>query len=101
MFGTIADTAVGDFDAAFAAAPVTLDARYTTPDHSHAMMEPHATIAAWEGDRLTLWTANQMVAWSVGDMAKTLGIPKENIRLVSPYIGGGLDRKSTRLNSSH
>ncbi|SNT11569.1 aldehyde oxidoreductase molybdenum-binding subunit PaoC [Sphingopyxis indica] len=93
MFGTIADTAVGDFDAAFAAAPVTLDARYTTPDHSHAMMEPHATIAAWEGDRLTLWTANQMVAWSVGDMAKTLGIPKENIRLVSPYIGGGFGGK--------
>lgn len=93
MFGTIADTAIGDFDAAFAAAPVTLDARYTTPDHSHAMMEPHATIAAWEGDRLTLWTANQMVAWSVGDMAKTLGIPKENIRLVSPYIGGGFGGK--------
>src|SRR3546814_11842018 len=57
------------------------------------MMEPHATIAAWEGDRLTLWTANQMVAWSVGDMAKTLGIPKENIRLVSPYIGGGFGGK--------
>jgi len=93
MFGTVADTAVGDFDAAFAAAPVTLDARYTTPDHSHAMMEPHASIAAWEGDRLTLWTANQMVAWSVGDMAKTLGIPKENIRLVSPYIGGGFGGK--------
>ena len=92
-FGTVPDTAVGDFDTAFASAPVTLDARYTTPDHSHAMMEPHASIAAWEGDKLTLWTANQMVAWSVGDMAKTLGIPKENIRLVSPYIGGGFGGK--------
>ena len=92
-FGTVPDTAVGDFDTAFASAPVTLDARYTTPDHSHAMMEPHASIAAWEGDKLTLWTANQMVAWSVGDMAKTLGVPKENIRLVSPYIGGGFGGK--------
>ena len=47
--GGPADTAVGDFAGAFAAAPVQLDATYTTPDESHAMMEPHATIAAWEG----------------------------------------------------
>ncbi|MHA4837483.1 aldehyde oxidoreductase molybdenum-binding subunit PaoC [Sphingopyxis sp. MSC1_008] len=92
-FGTEPDTAVGNFAAAFAAAPVQLDARYTTPDHSHAMMEPHATIAAWEGDKLTVWTSNQMIAWSVGDMAKTLGIPKENIRFDSPYIGGGFGGK--------
>ena len=92
-FGTEPDTSVGDFATAFAAAPVQLDARYTTPDHSHAMMEPHATIAAWEGDKLTVWTSNQMIAWSVGDMAKTLGIPKENIRFDSPYIGGGFGGK--------
>lgn len=92
-FGTEPDSAVGDFAAAFAAAPVQLDARYTTPDHSHAMMEPHATIAAWEGDKLTVWTSNQMIAWSVGDMAKTLGIAKENIRFDSPYIGGGFGGK--------
>ncbi|MBC9032301.1 xanthine dehydrogenase family protein molybdopterin-binding subunit [Sphingomonas sp. JC676] len=92
-FGTVADTKVGDFAGAFAAAPVQLDATYTTPDHAHAMMEPHASIAAWEGDKLTLWTANQMIAWSVGDMAKTLGIPKENVRLVSPFIGGGFGGK--------
>ncbi|NID16504.1 aldehyde oxidoreductase molybdenum-binding subunit PaoC [Luteibacter yeojuensis] len=87
------DTAVGDFDAAFADAAVKLDATYTTPDQSHAMMEPHATIAAWEGDKLTLWTSNQMVDWSRGDVAITLGIPKENVRLVSPYIGGGFGGK--------
>ena len=52
--GGPADTAVGDFAGAFAAAPVRLDARYTTPDEAHAMMEPHATIAAWQGDKLTL-----------------------------------------------
>ncbi|WP_293881545.1 aldehyde oxidoreductase molybdenum-binding subunit PaoC [Sphingomonas sp.] len=88
-----ADTAVGDFAGAFAAAPVTIDATYTTPDQSHAMMEPHATIAAWEGEKLTLWTANQMIAWGVGEVAQTLGIPKENVRLVSPYIGGGFGGK--------
>jgi len=92
-FGTVADTKVGDFAGAFAAAPVQFDATYTTPDHAHAMMEPHASIASWDGDKLTVWTSNQMIAWSVGDMAKTLGIPKENIRLVSPFIGGGFGGK--------
>ncbi|MBI5128173.1 MAG: xanthine dehydrogenase family protein molybdopterin-binding subunit [Rhodopseudomonas palustris] len=87
------DTAVGDFASAFAAAPVKIDETYTTPDESHAMMEPHASIAAWDGDRLTLWTSNQMIAWGVGDLAKTLNMPKDNIRLLSPYIGGGFGSK--------
>src|SRR5688500_167486 len=55
-------TAVGDFAGAFADAPVKLDATYTTPDESHVMMEPHATIAKWDGDQLTVWTSNQMIA---------------------------------------
>jgi xanthine dehydrogenase YagR molybdenum-binding subunit len=84
---------VGDFEGAFAAAPVTVDATYTTPDESHAMMEPHATIAAWEGDRLTLWTSNQMIAWTRGDVARTLGIPAANVRVDSPYVGGGFGAK--------
>lgn len=84
---------IGDFDTGFADAEVKLDATYTTPDHSHAMMEPHASIAAWDGDNLTLWTSNQMIAWGKGDVAKTLGIPKANVRLISPYIGGGFGGK--------
>jgi xanthine dehydrogenase YagR molybdenum-binding subunit len=47
-------SATGDFDAAFAAAPIRLDETYATPDHSHAMMEPHASTAVWNGDRLTV-----------------------------------------------
>jgi xanthine dehydrogenase YagR molybdenum-binding subunit len=92
-FGGPADTAVGDFAGAFDAAPVKLDETYTTPDHAHAMMEPHASIAAWTGDKLTLWTSNQMIDWSTGDVAKTLDIPKENVRLSSPFIGGGFGGK--------
>jgi xanthine dehydrogenase YagR molybdenum-binding subunit len=84
---------VGDFDAAFKSAPVTLDEQYTTPDHSHSMMEPHASIAAWEGDKLTVWTSNQMIAWGKRDLAKTLGLSEENVRLISPYIGGGFGGK--------
>jgi xanthine dehydrogenase YagR molybdenum-binding subunit len=57
------------------------------------MMEPHASIAAWEGDKLTVWTSNQMIAWGKRDLAKTLGLPEENVRLISPYIGGGFGGK--------
>lgn len=91
--GNPPDTAVGDFDSAFADAPVQLDAIFTTPDQSHAMMEPHASMAAWEGDQLTVWTSNQMIDWGVQDLAKTLKIPPEHVRLVSPYIGGGFGGK--------
>jgi xanthine dehydrogenase YagR molybdenum-binding subunit len=92
-FSGPSDSKLGDFPTAFAAAPVQLDATYTTPDHAHAMMEPHATTALWTGDQLELWTANQMVAWSVGDMARTLGISRNNIRMRSPFIGGGFGGK--------
>ncbi|MFJ1467234.1 aldehyde oxidoreductase molybdenum-binding subunit PaoC [Massilia orientalis] len=86
-------TKVGNFEAAFASAPVKLDATYKTPDQTHAMMEPHASTAVWQGDTLTLYTANQMINWGKKDMARTLGIPEENVRLVSPYIGGGFGGK--------
>ncbi|WP_166217046.1 aldehyde oxidoreductase molybdenum-binding subunit PaoC [Pseudomonas atagonensis] len=87
------DVSHGDFASAFSAAAVQFDQSYSTPDQSHAMMEPHATLAAWKGDQLTLWTSNQMIAWSVGDIAATLGLPKDKVRLVSPYIGGGFGGK--------
>ncbi len=87
------DTAVGDFAGAFAKAPVKLDERYTTPDQSHMMMEPHSTTAAWKDGKLTLWTSNQMIAWAVGDMSETLLLPKESIHVMSPYVGGGFGSK--------
>src|SRR5689334_20611132 len=93
LLGAPSDTTVGDFAAAFATAPIKLDQTYTTPDQAHAMMEPHATIASWDGDRLTLWTSNQMIDWAAADLAKTLRMPKENLRVVSPYIGGGFGGK--------
>lgn len=87
------DTGAGDFDAAFPKAPVQLDVTYTTPDQAHAMMEPHATIAAWDGDALTVWTSNQMIDWGRKDLARTLGIAPEKVRMDSPYIGGGFGGK--------
>ncbi|TLU65032.1 xanthine dehydrogenase family protein molybdopterin-binding subunit [Enterobacter sp. MF024] len=87
------DKNVGDFDAAFNAAEVKLDVTYTTPDQSHMAMEPHASMAVWDGDKVTLWTSNQMVAWCRTDLAATLKIPEENVRIISPYIGGGFGGK--------
>jgi xanthine dehydrogenase YagR molybdenum-binding subunit len=87
------ESAAGDFEGGFAAAPVKLDLTFTTPDHAHAMMEPHASITAWNGDALTIWTSNQMIAWTRADVAKTLGMPLDKVRIDSPYIGGGFGGK--------
>ncbi len=93
QFGNEPDSGVGDFPGAFAAAAHKLDATYTTPDQAHAMMEPFASIAAWEGDQLTIWTSNQMINWTRNDVAKTLQMDPAKVRLVSPYIGGGFGGK--------
>ena len=88
-----ADTAVGDFERAFTQAAVKLDETYTTPAQAHAMMEPHATLARWDGDKLTVWTASQMVDWHRTDLANTLGVEKDKVRLVSNFVGGGFGGK--------
>ena len=87
------DKSTGDFDSAFASAAVRLDATYTTPDQSHMAMEPHASMAIWRGDKLTVWTSNQMINWCRSDLAKTLKMPEENVQVISPYIGGGFGGK--------
>jgi len=83
----------GDFEGAFAAAKVTLDEEYRTPGHSQAMMEPHASLAEWTGGRLTLRTSNQMIAWNRTALAQTLGLDEGDIRVDSPYVGGGFGAK--------
>jgi len=90
---TDSDKTVGDFTTNFGRAEVQLDATYTTPDQSHAQMEPQASIAAWRGDKLTVWTSNQMIDWAATDLAKTLDIPRANVRVISPFIGGGFGGK--------
>jgi xanthine dehydrogenase YagR molybdenum-binding subunit len=91
-------TSTGDFEGAFASAPVQLDATYTTPDQSHAMMEPHATIAKWEGDKLTCWCSVQILDSGVKDLANIIGVPKENVRLICSYVGGGFGGKASAMS---
>ena len=87
------DQKKGDFDRAFREAPVKLDVTYTTPDQSHAMMEPHASVARWDGDRLVVYTANQMIHWAHDGIAGTLGLAKEKVRVQSAFVGGGFGSK--------
>jgi xanthine dehydrogenase YagR molybdenum-binding subunit len=91
--GAPADTAVGDFEAVFAAAPVKIDALYTTPYQHSAPMEPHASMAFWEGEMLTVCTAAQLTMSPREGLARTLNIPPENVRIITRYIGGGFGNK--------
>ena len=79
----------GAFDAAFAAADVTIDETYVTPQENHNPIEPHATLAEWDGDKLTLHDSTQWVIGTRNVVAAMLGIPREDVRVVSPFVGGG------------
>lgn len=76
-----------------AEADVQVDVTYTTPSQSNMPMEPHASLAFWEGDQLTVHTANQMLASSRIQLAHALNIADKQIRMLSPYIGGGFGAK--------
>jgi xanthine dehydrogenase YagR molybdenum-binding subunit len=91
--GMAADSAVGDFESAYATAPVQIDANYTTPHQNQTPMEPHATLAAWEGEMLTVHTSAQLTASPQEGLARTLNIPKENVRIITRYVGGGFGNK--------
>ncbi|MFI4987504.1 MAG: xanthine dehydrogenase family protein molybdopterin-binding subunit [Alphaproteobacteria bacterium] len=85
---TQADSSRGDADGALASAAVKIDARYDLARENHNPMEPHATIAAWIGDRLTLWSKSQFVVNERSEIAAVFGIPPENVEVICPFIGG-------------
>src|SRR5438445_87613 len=83
-----AETRRGDAEAAVAAAEVKIEHTYVIPRENHNPIEMHATIAAWDGDRLTLWDKTQWVHNTADQIAAVFGIPAENIRVISPFGGG-------------
>ncbi len=87
------DTAVGDFDGAFAAAAVRVDATYRTPAEHNNPMEPHASIAAWQGDTLTLYDATQGPSRAAGQIAAVLGLEPSGVRVIAEHVGGGFGAK--------
>jgi xanthine dehydrogenase YagR molybdenum-binding subunit len=85
--------ATGDVDAALAEAPVTFDGVWTTPSQNSAAMEPHASTAVWEDDALTIYGSYQMPASDKQQLAKTLGLKPDKVRILSAYVGGGFGSK--------
>jgi xanthine dehydrogenase YagR molybdenum-binding subunit len=83
----------GDADAAFAAAPVKLDQVYVTPAETHNPIELHATTALWDGSTLTLYEGSQAVFNHRGVLAQMFGLPVENVRVVTRFLGSGFGGK--------
>ncbi|GAB2835547.1 xanthine dehydrogenase family protein molybdopterin-binding subunit [Actinoallomurus bryophytorum] len=87
---------LGDVEAALADAAVVVDATYTTPTMHNNPMEPHATMAVWEEDGgLTLYDATQGATADRDSIAKVLGLPPDQVRVVAPHVGGGFGCKGT------
>jgi len=91
--GGSSDSKVGTFGTAFAASPVKVDAVYKTPYQSHAMMEPHASVASWKDGKLTVYSALQLVASAHKSVADTLMLDHEKVEVISEYVGGGFGGK--------
>jgi xanthine dehydrogenase YagR molybdenum-binding subunit len=87
------DSNRGDPDGTFSSGAVKLDMTYVTPIEHHNAMEPHATIAAWNGEKLTVWTATQGIAGAQATLAGQFGIDKSDVRVICPYVGGGFGSK--------
>lgn len=83
----------GDVEQALKTAPVIVDETYITPAEIHNPMEMHAAIAVWDGDHLTLYDSTQAVASHRVVMSEVLGIPRENLRVISRFIGSGFGGK--------
>ncbi|TFF20767.1 xanthine dehydrogenase family protein molybdopterin-binding subunit [Jiella endophytica] len=92
--GAPAKVGKGDVEAGLAAATRRVEVRYETPGQYHNAMEPHAIVAEWDGDRVTLDTPNQALVMSTGAFAAWFGIPAENVTIRSPFLGGGFGSKA-------
>lgn len=83
----------GDPEQGLADAEVTLDRFYHTPSQNSSAMEPHATLAHWEGEKLVLYTANQMLASCKQQVMDALNLNIDQVQLIAHYVGGGFGSK--------
>ncbi|MBY5813765.1 xanthine dehydrogenase family protein molybdopterin-binding subunit [Rhizobium leguminosarum] len=83
----------GDAPAGLASADVKVDVTYTTAREYNVPMEPHACIASWDNAKITVWEPSQWVGGARSVVAEWLGIDIENVRVISPYVGGGFGSK--------
>jgi xanthine dehydrogenase YagR molybdenum-binding subunit len=87
------DSERGNPDTAFAAATVKIDSTYVTPVETHNPIELHASVANWDGQSFTLYETSQAVVNHRGVMAQMLGVPEENVRVISRFLGSGFGGK--------
>ena len=85
---------VGDAEAAFAAAPVKVDATYRTPRHNHNAIELHAATLAWQGDDLVVHDCVQGVSHAAWSLAQVFDLKEEQVHVTSPFVGGGFGGKT-------
>ncbi len=90
-----ANVSAGELARGMAAGEVKVDEVYRTPMQNHNPMEPHATIAEWHGEQLRLHDATQYITGVKQTVAKTLGLPDDNVRVLCPYTGGGFGSKGS------
>src|SRR5437762_4875413 len=83
----------GDPEGAFASAPVKLDQTYVTPTETHNPLELHATTAVWEDSKLTLYESTQSIFNTRNVLAQMFGLPQENVRIVTKFVGSGFGSK--------
>ncbi|TPM19937.1 xanthine dehydrogenase family protein molybdopterin-binding subunit [Mesorhizobium sp. B2-3-5] len=91
--GLPGETRFGDLDAAMSAGPVTIDQTYTTPYHFSQPMEPHACLADWRDNHLTVYLATQTVAPNRAALAETLGLTADQVTVDAAFVGGGFGSK--------
>jgi xanthine dehydrogenase YagR molybdenum-binding subunit len=87
------DMSWGDLDKGLKDAQVRIDELYTTPIEHHVPMEPHATLAEWNGDHLTLHDATQNIFGVQHYVASAFGLPDDDVHVITPYVGGGFGCK--------
>ena len=90
-----ADTSRGNVRGGMARAAVKVEQTYHTPLENHNPMEPHATVASWDGDKLTLFDSTQNISGVRKVAAQTFGIAPENVHVICKFIGGGFGSKGT------
>ncbi len=83
----------GDIAVGFAEADVIVESTYRTACQIHAPLEPHGSVAKWDGNRLTVWDSTQGVFGVQETMAKVFGLPISNVRVIGHYMGGGFGAK--------
>lgn len=86
-------TRKGDLAHAMKEAATAVDLEYTTDGHASAAMEPHAAIAEWDGDMLTVHSSLQMPNYNISELADALGLEEDKVRLIARYVGGGFGSK--------